>query len=72
MANDDNTPAAEQEAHAGKAMDLRNAASAPAHPATDPPAHEGMNHAPNTKIASSGAFHAEGHRPVLERSRKVP
>jgi len=30
-----------------------------------------MNDIPNTGIASSGAFDAEGQRPVLERSRKA-
>jgi len=30
-----------------------------------------MQPIPNTGIAPSGALGAEGHRPVLERSRKV-
>jgi hypothetical protein len=30
-----------------------------------------MRPLPNTAIAPSGALNAEGHRPVLERSRKV-
>jgi hypothetical protein len=34
-------------------------------------AHEGMRPLPNGGIAPSGAFTQEGHRPVLERSRKV-
>ena len=34
-------------------------------------AGEGMRSIPNTGIAPSGAFNQEGHRPVLERSRKV-
>ncbi len=34
-------------------------------------AHEGMRPLPNTDIAPSGALEQEGHRPVLERSRKV-
>jgi hypothetical protein len=54
-----------------QAADLKAKAPAPAHPpATDTP-NEGMNSLPNTGIAPSGAFDAEGQRPVLERSRKV-
>ena len=34
-------------------------------------AGEGMQSLPNEGIAPSGALDAEGHRPVLERSRKV-
>lgn len=34
-------------------------------------AGEGMQSVPNDRIAPSGALDAEGHRPVLERSRKV-
>lgn len=63
-------PAA-QEAQAAKAMELKQAAPEPQHPASERTAHEGMNDTPNQKIAPSGAFDAEGQRPVLERSRKV-
>jgi hypothetical protein len=41
---------------------------------TKPPtekAREGMRPLPNDEIAPSGALEQEGHRPVLERSRKV-
>lgn len=55
---------------ADKAMALKNAAPAPHHPPPERTAHEGMNDTPNTGIAPSGAFDAEGQRPVLERSRK--
>jgi len=34
-------------------------------------ANQGMQPLPNADIAPSGALDAEGHRPVLERSRKV-
>lgn len=66
-------PAAQaaQAAQAAKAMDLKKAAPDPHHPSPEPTAHEGMNDTPNTKIAPSGAFDAEGQRPVLERSRKA-
>lgn len=71
MADADKTAPAAQEAHAAKAMDLKNAAPAPQHPSPERTAHEGMNDNPNTGIAPSGALNAEGQRPVLERSRKV-
>lgn len=64
------TPAA-QEALASKAMELKKAAPEPSHPSSERTAHTGMNDTPNTGIAPSGAFNAEGQRPVLERSRKV-
>lgn len=32
-------------------------------------ANEGMNPTPNTKIAPSGALHAEGAKPALERAK---
>ena len=40
-------------------------------PPSDPTPHAGMRSIPNTGIAPSGALQQEGHRPVLERSRKV-
>ena len=43
----------------------------PAHPKTDDDANEGMIPTPRPDQAPSGAFDAEGQRPVLERSRKV-
>ncbi len=66
-----NTAPAAQTAEAAKAMDLKQAAPEPHHPASVRTAHEGMNDTPNLKIAPSGAFDAEGQRPVLERSRKA-
>lgn len=55
-----------------KAMKLKTDAPAPPpHPASERTANEGMNDTPNSGIAPSGAFDAEGQRPVLERSRKV-
>lgn len=52
-------------------MELKKAAPEPSHPSSERTAHSGMNDTPNTGIAPSGAFNAEGQRPVLERSRKV-
>lgn len=40
-------------------------------PENDDHANEGMISTPFKDQAPSGAFDAEGHRPVLERSRKV-
>lgn len=59
-------------ANARKALSSRQAAdkSAPERPETRH-ADTGMEPTPNTKIAPSGAFDEAGHRPVLERSRKV-
>ena len=48
----------------------RESSEAPAHPHSIT-AHEGMRSIPNTGMAPSGALDQEGHRPVLERSRKV-
>lgn len=69
--NEPNAGPAAQEAPAAKAMKLKQSAPEPHHPASGPTAHEGMNDTPNPRIAPSGAFDAEGQRPVLERSRKV-
>lgn len=62
---------AAQEAEAKRATEMKSRASAAHHPSSDQTAHEGMNPTPNSTIAPSGAFNAEGQRPVLERSRKV-
>lgn len=71
MVDDPKTPPAAQQAPATKAMELKGAAPGPRHPLPELTANDGMNDIPNTGIASSGAFDAEGQRPVLERSRKA-
>lgn len=43
----------------------------PSHPAAVDTPNEGVISTPRPDHPSSGAFDAEGHRPVLERSRKV-
>jgi hypothetical protein len=68
---DTDTGPAAQAALANKAMELKKAAPEPHHPSSERTAHDGMADSPNTGIAPSGAFNAEGQRPVLERSRKV-
>lgn len=59
-------------ANAQRALAMEQAADkgAPEKPASRT-ADEGMQPIPNTGIAPSGALEQEGHRPVLERSRKV-
>ncbi|MDP2411076.1 MAG: hypothetical protein Q8M26_12435 [Pseudolabrys sp.] len=52
------------------AMKQKADAEAPKPPETRT-ANEGMHPIPNKDIAPSGALNQEGHRPVLERSRKV-
>jgi hypothetical protein len=56
--------------NAHRALRLKQAAGEPQRPPSRS-ADEGMRPLPNQDIAPSGALHAEGHRPVLERSRKV-
>ncbi|MEH3145380.1 MAG: hypothetical protein PGN34_08525 [Methylobacterium frigidaeris] len=55
--------------NARRALAMRQAAGDPAEgrPSSQTPG-EGMRPIPNEGIAVSGAFDAEGHRPVLERS----
>lgn len=67
----DESPKSDQQAHAEKAMELKSKAAEPAHPGPGRTADKGMKPIPNTGIAPSGALDAEGHRAVLERSRKV-
>lgn len=54
-----------------KAMDLKSKAMEQPHPDSGQTSDEGMNPTPRAGIAPSGAFGAEGQRPVLERSHKV-
>lgn len=71
MADNEKRADASQQAASTKAMELKATAPAPHHPSADRMSSDGMNNLPNGKIAPSGAFGAEGQRPVLERSRKV-
>jgi hypothetical protein len=58
-------------ANAERALEIKRANhSAPTYPSSRT-ASPGPQSIPNERIAPSGAFEAEGHRPVLERSRKV-
>lgn len=49
----------------------QSGATEPAHPKTGDHADEGLKSIPFDDQPPSGALNAEGHRPVLERSRKV-
>jgi len=71
MTETSKTAPAAQAAKSRRAMRLKAKAPAPAHPAPGRTADEGMNPTPNASLAPSGAFNAEGQRPVLERSRKA-
>lgn len=71
MTSETKTPDTTQKDLAEKAMNLKSRAAEPSHPEPGQTADEGMNPTPRTGIAPSGAFGAEGQRPVLERSRKV-
>jgi len=70
MSESKTTPPAAQEAEAQRAMAIKSAAPTASHPGPGQTANEGMTSTPDTTIAPSGAFGAEGQRPVLERSRK--
>ena len=56
---------------ARKAQVLKDAAEPAPRPAPERTANEGMQDMSREGQAPSGAFDAEGQRPVLERSRKV-
>jgi hypothetical protein len=63
----------DQHALAEKALEMRKEADkhAPEHPENTPTPDEGMQPVPNEGAPPSGNFEAEGHRVVVERSRKV-
>lgn len=55
-----------------KALELKpEGFEEPKHPPTDDDSNDGMVPTSKEDQAPSGAFDAEGQRPVLERSRKV-
>nr|WP_314444121.1 hypothetical protein [uncultured Sphingomonas sp.] len=53
------------------ALEKRQALRPPERPATEPSQPAFAAETPRPDYAPSGALDAEGHRPVLERSRKV-
>lgn len=55
---------------AQRALKMKTQADEPRQPPAGETADEGMTPVPNSTIAPSGALDAEGHRPVVERSRK--
>lgn len=61
----------DQASLAAKAMAVKEAgASPPDHPTAEDSSSGGVKSVPRPDYPQSGAFDAEGHRPVLERSRK--
>ena len=67
----DPEPKATQVALSKAALKVKKKSSPRSHPSGGRRADKGMAPKPNKTIAPSGAFGAEGQRPVLERSRKV-
>ncbi len=63
-------PAAQAEL-ARKALRAVQESAHQPHPENEPTANDGHVPSPRPDQAPSGALDAEGHRPVLERSRKV-
>ncbi|MBM3928564.1 MAG: hypothetical protein FJ335_08920 [Sphingomonadales bacterium] len=61
----------DQQTIAAEALDTKAAGAQSHRPENDDHANEGIVSTPHLDQAPSGAFDAEGHRPVLERSRKV-
>lgn len=54
-----------------KALEMKRESESATRIPEDQTADEGMQNNPNEKIAPSGALNAEGHKPVLSRSRGV-
>lgn len=54
-----------------KALDMKRGSESATQIPEDQTADKGMQNNPNEKIAPSGALNAEGHKPVLSRSRGV-
>ena len=64
------TKRADQSDYAKRALEMKRAAAKPKHPDSEPEPNTGMQPLPNENIAPSGAFAAEGDKPVLERSHQ--
>jgi len=60
-----------QAKEAAKAWDLKQESAPAQHPDAGRQAGQGMTPTPNEDIAPSGALDAEGHKPVVERTRKA-
>lgn len=61
----------EQQEIAQRALQMKKDAPSPEQPRNDRHGTDGPVMTPREDYPPSGAFDAEGHRPVLERSRKV-
>ena len=65
-------PILDQREAARHALEMKEVSrSAQPHPSPADTPNHGFKSTPRPDHPSSGAFDAEGHRPVLERSRKV-
>lgn len=69
--SDKDAPAASQVELAQRALDLKQDGASTTHPENTATPDEGLNPTPREDYPPSGAFDAEGFKPVLERSRKV-
>jgi len=68
---DKDAPAASQADLAQRALAMKQDGASTTHPENTATPDEGLNPTPREDYPPSGAFDAEGFKPVLERSRKV-
>lgn len=71
MTEPSRTDIAGQAQIARRALEMKSEGDKPSHPDAGRTAGEGMQVKEGSTGAVSGALDAEGHRPVLERSRKA-
>jgi len=69
--NEKESPAASQVDFAQRALAMKQDGASTTHPENSATPDEGLNPTPREDYPPSGAFDAEGFKPVLERSRKV-
>ncbi len=69
--NEKESPVASQVDFAQRALAMKQDGASTTHPENSATPDEGLNPTPREDYPPSGAFDAEGFKPVLERSRKV-
>ncbi len=69
--DDKDAPAASQVDLAQRALAMKHDGASKTQPENSATPDEGLNPTPREDYPPSGAFDAEGFKPVLERSRKV-
>ena len=69
--DDKDAPAAIQAGLSQRALAMKQDGASTTHPQNSATPDEGLNPTPREDYPSSGAFDAEGFKPVLERSQKV-